>query len=63
MLQAMKVHAPQISLQFADVLRAADRVFERWRYAFDGTAGSAYGLPEIEQAVRERITVLQHGAA
>lgn len=60
--QAMKAQFPDVPLAIDDVLDTVDRVFEQWRYAYEGHAGSAYGLSELAQAVRERILELR-GAA
>ncbi len=57
--QAMKGQFPDVSLTIDDVLDTVDRVFEQWRYAYEGQAGSAYGLGELAQAVCERILELK----
>jgi hypothetical protein len=60
--QAIKAQFPNVLLALDDVLDTVDRVFEHWRYAYEGQAGSVYGLGELGQAVRERILELR-GAA
>lgn len=60
--QAMKAQFPHVSLAIDDVLETVNRVFEQWRYAYEGEAGSAYGLGELAQAVRQRIVDLASAA-
>jgi hypothetical protein len=60
--RAMKAQFPDVSLKIDDVLITVDKVFEQWRYAYEGQPGSAYGLGELAQAVCKRITELR-GAA
>ena len=60
--RAMTAQFPHISLEIEDVLDTVNRVFEQWRYAYEGEAGSAYGLGELAQAVQERVVELGRAA-
>jgi hypothetical protein len=57
--QAMKAKFPDVSFAIDDVLAIVSTVFEEWRYAYEDQAGSAYGLRELSEAVRERIDDVQ----
>lgn len=48
-----------VSLSIEDVLRTVNKVFETWRYAYEGKGGSSYGLGELSRAVRETIVELR----
>ncbi len=47
-----------ISLDIEDVLKVVNRVFETWRYSYEGKGGSSYGLGELSRAIRETIIAL-----
>ena len=62
-VHAMKLKLPNASSNLDDVLIECDRVFEKWRYSYEGKLSSPFCIEHLLQAVRDRVVTLDNGAA